>query len=43
MFYSEGGEKIVRKFADVVESAIAKIGSDPHRFERSKSAFDAVE
>jgi hypothetical protein len=32
VFYSESGEKIGVKFADAVELAIAKIGSEPHRF-----------
>ena len=32
VFYSEAAEKIGVKFADAVESAMAKIGSDPHRF-----------
>jgi toxin ParE1/3/4 len=32
VFYSGSGEKIGVKFADAVELAIAKIGSEPHRF-----------
>ena len=32
VFYSEAGERIGVRFADAVESATAKIGSDPHRF-----------